>query len=232
MIKTNKFQTIFLAIALSGCAPTAISKLEYLPPKTSDVKVNEVSINEPFDTVWDRLVGRLATGFFVINNIDKASRLINVSFSSDSPESYVDCGQTIREFHFQNEEQKYVYNFAQDSTYKVADKWGPLKNLPKISEVVRDTSLEGRINVYVAPQSSNKTKVSVNAKYILRVKIQGHTTEYTAFGSPAQEYTTPEFSSDVSFTTGQSVSKLFGNDSVTCRTTGELEKSILGMVRP
>jgi hypothetical protein len=112
MISRKRYEGLLLLFALTGCTVPGASKLDYSPPKDPDVQNNEVSISEPFDTVWDRLVGRLATGFFVINNIDKASRFINVSFSSDTPESYVDCGQSTREFSYQKEEKKYVYNVA------------------------------------------------------------------------------------------------------------------------
>jgi hypothetical protein len=235
MISRNRYEGLLLLLALSGCATPGASKLSYSPPKVPYVHNNEVSISEPFDTVWDRLVGRLATGFFVINNIDKSSRLINVSFSSDSPESYVDCGQSTREFSYQKEEKTYVYNVAQDSAYKVAGTWGPYNNLPNIAEVYRDASLEGRINVYVAPQSSNTTKISANVKYILRVTTAGTSVAYNAFGSPVQQFTNPSSSSDVTFTTGEAGSKNWGaggsGGSVTCRATGALEKSILDMAR-
>ncbi|MBS3954497.1 MAG: hypothetical protein KGZ88_16220 [Methylomicrobium sp.] len=235
MISRNRYEGFLLLLALSGCATPGASKLDYSPPKVPDVHNNEVSIDESFDVVWDRLVGRLATGFFVINNIDKASRLINVSFSSDSPENYVDCGESTRKFSYQKEEKTYVYNVAQDSAYKVASTWGPNNNLPNIAEVSRDASLEGRINVYVAPQSSNETKVSANVKYILRVTTTGTGVAFNAFGTPVQQFTVPSSSSDVSFTTGESGSKNWGTggsgDSVTCRAKGTLEKSILDMAR-
>jgi hypothetical protein len=44
------------------------------------------------DEVWNELVAGLGAQFFVINNMDKASGFINVSYSGD-PEKYVDGGE-------------------------------------------------------------------------------------------------------------------------------------------
>src|SRR3546814_8710634 len=57
---------------------------------------NSRTVNAGFEETWDRLVRNLSSEFFVINNIEKASRIINVSFQTDAPERYVDCGVTHR----------------------------------------------------------------------------------------------------------------------------------------
>src|SRR6266513_940375 len=95
----------------------------YVPPSTRVTPTSETLVNEPFDAVWDRLVGRLATGFFVINNIDKASRLINVSYSSDAPGDFVDCGRSTRQFSFKDESQTYTYQVADSSAFKAPRTW-------------------------------------------------------------------------------------------------------------
>jgi hypothetical protein len=218
---------LFLAVFLSGCVTPGNSRLDYVPPQIVGASRNEVSLAEPFDTVWDRLVGKLATGFFVINNIDKASRLINVSFSSDSPERYVDCGKSTRQFAFNSEAKTYTYQVAADSRYKATATWGPFNNLPSVAEISRDTSLEGRINVYVAPNSADATRVTVNVRYILRIATSGAGTAYNAFGVPAQQFSVPNSSSEIAFTTNESATK----DEITCRATGELEQTILGMTQ-
>jgi hypothetical protein len=231
-----KFVCSLLLLSLSACATPGASRFDYVPPSVSAGQSTDVSVGEPFDAVWDRLVSRLAAGFFVINNIDKASRLINVSFSSDSPEKYVDCGRSTRQFSFKGEERTYVYNVAQDSNYKVAGTWGPYNNLPSVAEIYRDVSVEGRINVYVAPRTQRETRVSANAKYVLRVTTNGSGTAYNAFGTPVQHFPVPSSSSDISFTTAEAGSKNWGAGSaverVACRSTGALEETLLNMARP
>lgn len=224
---TQRSFPFVLAVFLAGCATPGTSNIDYHPPRTVGAFKNEISVAEPFDAVWDRLVGRLATGFFVINNIDKASRLINVSFSSESPERYVDCGQSTREFAFNREQKTYAYQVAADSRYKATATWGPYNNLPSVAEISRDTSLEGRLNVYVAPASLDGTKISVNVKYIIRISTSGTGTAYNAFGAPAQQFSVPASSSEIGFTTMESATK----DSITCRATGELERTILEMTQ-
>ncbi len=102
----------------AGCVTSGQSNREYAAPGTKVAPTSEILLNEPFDTVWDRLVGRLATGFFVINNIDKASRLINVSYSSDSPGEFIDCGRSTRQFSFHGESHTYTYQVAETSAFK------------------------------------------------------------------------------------------------------------------
>ena len=93
----KKINIVFIClITLSGCAT---SSLNYSPPSTSYTIKHSVQINEDFEVVWDRLVKNLASDFFVINNIEKNSRIINVSFSASKPTDFVDCGITTRYHH-------------------------------------------------------------------------------------------------------------------------------------
>ena len=221
--------------SLVGCATVGTSPHTYAEPTQRPAIENSIVLAEPFDAVWDRLVGRLATGFFVINNIDKASRLINVSFSSDSPQQYIDCGTTTRHFSTKQETQTYKYLVAEDSTFKHATAWGPYKNLQAIAVMTRNTSLEGRINVYVAPTLLSETKVSVNTKYVFTASVSGIATGYNAFGQVAQQERVPESSSSADFTTAERKVKNWATDgtveNITCQATGELERTLLSMAR-
>lgn len=236
MIETKRWLLgIVICISLAGCATQGASTFNYAEPSKQPAIENTTVIPEPFEAVWDRLVGRLATGFFVINNIDKASRLINVSFSADSPEQYVDCGESTRQFSFQNETRNYRYPVAKDSFFKTTGTWGPYNNLPLVAEVNRDTSLEGRINVYVAPVSPTETKVSVNTKYVLSVAVTGMAIGYNAFGQEMQRNAAPPSLVSVDFTTAESKTKNWGTgnapENVTCRATGQLEKTLLALAK-
>ena len=221
---------------LGGCATAGRSDYAYSSPSTRLVQSSEGVINEPFDTVWDRLVGRLATGFFIINNIDKASRLINVSYSSDSPGDFVDCGSTTRGFSFKNESRTFTYRVADSSAYKYAGKWGPLNNLPVVAEVSRQTSVEGRINLYVAPVSASATRVTANVKYVFQVATAGVATSYNAFGGVVSNEPIPRSTEEISFSTSEPGSKVWGAPTntvrITCESTGQLEKSLLAKAAP
>ena len=85
-----------LLFLVGGCAGS--STYHYTPPTSLITPHNEVTIDEPFDVVWDRMVKNLSADFFVINNIEKISRLMNVSFSTTSPGKYIDCGRSRRTY--------------------------------------------------------------------------------------------------------------------------------------
>jgi hypothetical protein len=82
-------------ILISGCATKQVAA-RYVPGPQTTVQ-NEVIVREPFSKVWDTLVRELAKSFFVINNIEKESRIINVSFFTQTPQDYADCGRTYRQ---------------------------------------------------------------------------------------------------------------------------------------
>lgn len=207
-----------------------------MPPEVTTAPRSEIAIDDPFEAVWDRLVGRLATGFFVINNIDKASRLINVSYSGDSPGQFIDCGTSTRHFSFDGKSHTYTYKVADSSTYKVTKSWGPMHNLPIVQEILRRTSVEGRINLYVAPISANKRKVSANVKYAFQVSVSGTGTAYNTFGEVVNQIPTAHDTDEVSFTTAEVGSKDWSRppdtERITCQTTGKLEQMLLDKAKP
>ena len=71
----------------SGCS----GRLDYMRPQPRIYAPNTVTIDLSKDALWAKMIPALGKEFFVINNLDKASGLINISYSGD-PERYVDCG--------------------------------------------------------------------------------------------------------------------------------------------
>lgn len=229
------FPLLVCSAAVSGCAMTAVSSLSYQGPTLAKVE-NEAALAEPFSDVWDRLVRELSKSFFVINNVEKESRIINVSFSTDTPAEYADCGVSTRQTQFGNTKQKFVYNVAQRSDFTNAFQWGPYGNLPAKSIVTRIPKLEGRVNIYLAPQSGG-TAMSVNTRYVLTVSATGTVESYNAFGTLiARQPLPPQPSSSISFDTSKPASADWGtggvSSTITCQATGALEASILAMARP
>jgi hypothetical protein len=70
---------ITLVVVLAGCASATSN---YQPPSTSARNYSK-EVNRPKDLVWNDTVAALGQRFFVINNMDKASGLINLSYSGD-----------------------------------------------------------------------------------------------------------------------------------------------------
>src|SRR3954449_382638 len=88
-MKTNYITVIAAVFLLASCVS---GEQKYSPSTLYANQTNTKIIAKSKDQVWDSFIPALSSKFFVINNIDKASGLINVSYSGD-PEKYVDCGQ-------------------------------------------------------------------------------------------------------------------------------------------
>jgi hypothetical protein len=198
----------FFLVTLSGCATAS---LNYMAPELSDVP-NKSTVAGSFDQVWDRLVRNLASDFFVINNIEKSSRIINVSFSSNQPTEYVTCGTSTREFSNARGTQTYRYDPASSTQYTTADR-GNLFN------VIRSARLNGRANVYVESVDDQNTIVTVNTKYLIDVSQ----TTTNVYGNPAGSS-----SATFDFSTKQ---PQISPDGVTCIANGKLEARILQYAR-
>ena len=147
-----------VCVTLAGCATSTNS---YVPPMETKFE-NSRRISQPFDSTWDKLVRGLSGDFFVINNIDKSSRIINISFSSNRPSEFANCGRTTRTFTNARGEHKVSY-FAADSA-QYTDVLGD----SNAYDVRRNTKLDGRTNIYVAPIDAG-TEVVVNTRYVISI---------------------------------------------------------------
>ncbi|MDI6688323.1 MAG: hypothetical protein QME06_08915 [Desulfobacterales bacterium] len=172
---------LILCSFLWGCAVAPYASIHYSEPTTIYEISNEKKIDKPFEEVWESLVKNLSKSFFVINNIEKASRIINLSFSTDNPERYVDCWETTRTFNKGNMQKISQYEVASRSTYITGGTCGPYNNLPLTITVNRHPSLEGRVNIYIAPDGKG-TIITVNTKYILSLDADGYAVAENAFG--------------------------------------------------
>ncbi len=190
-------------LVLVGCAT---STTNYVPPTEIRV-INTKFVNKPFDSVWDALVKELSSDFFVINNIDKNSRLINISFTSQRPSEFVDCGTTSRTFKNVRGDQSYTYKTADTTSFTAATPQGNVFN------VRRSSRLEGRTNIYVAPENAG-TNVTVNTKYIVSITMVATALD----GRPA---------ATESFVFDPSTKQAFSNGSITCAAVGAIEDRIL-----
>lgn len=195
------------ALILGGCAT---SNAIYAPPEEKKVE-NSTVVNGDFDTVWDQLVKKLSADFFVINNIEKASRLINLSFSTNTPSDFIDCGESTRTLKNLRGEDKVFYKSADSVQFNTTNNMGALV------KVNRTTRLEGRTNIYVAPDSS-KTNISVNTKYVLTVTMQAIDIYDRPVGTEVKSY---------DFSTTQPMKQ----DQVMCVSNGKIEQKIIDFAR-
>jgi hypothetical protein len=206
-LKMRKMIALAGAVAvLNGCASSSI---DYRPPAGKPV-TNTKEISVPFDQAWDTLVRQLSSDFFVINNIDKNSRLINLSFSTQKPSDFVDCGTTNRVFENGRGKRNYSYASADSSDFSVTNDKSIAFNMSRRSK------LEGRVNIYLAP-SGTGTSVAVNSKYALQVNWSAVGFDGSPGGSGSNTF---DFSTKQGYVAPE----------LTCYAKGTLEQKILEMV--
>ena len=224
---------VLTAILLSGCATQGISSLKYTDNTPIQVK-NEIEVAKPQSQVWDTLVKELCKSFYVINNIDKESRIINISFSTDSPEEYVDCGKSHRTYTQSDKSEVYDYDVAGPAEFKVAATRQEHPAFANYINTRRETVLEGRSNIYVAPdeKDDSKTIVTVNTRYVLTIRAKGEAFAQHVSGNVFYRGRIPEETTTIMFDTNKAGQKEIGGGlKITCFSKGKLENEILDMIR-
>lgn len=189
----------------------------YTPPKAYKLESSKV-VAKSYDALWAEAVPELGKQFFVINNLDKASGLINLSYSGD-PEKYVDCGSAATEVS--NARGKRDYFFPASTAYTTYETFIP--QVRQLATIQRRMSLEGRVNLIFEKLDASQTKVTANVKYILTRQATGRLATGQFMGTDTET---------VSFTNsqkGQFRAPQSGN-ATTCVATGALEKSVLDSI--
>ena len=204
---------IIVAAFLVACA----GKVDYIRP-TAVVPPgsNSKIIDRSRDTVWSTAVPELGKRFFVINNLDKSSGLINISYTGD-PDKYVDCGRIIS--FVKNARGERTYNFAGSSaqqSYEIMESGG-------LFFIDRRMTLEGRVNLIFEEVSPSQTRVTANTRYVVQ-----RTRAIRAAANNASQ----TVSDSISFKSASSAS-FPGHESqaAQCAATGALEQEILEALR-
>ncbi|HET6419199.1 MAG TPA: hypothetical protein VFG19_03525 [Geobacteraceae bacterium] len=225
-----KFFAVAGSVLIYGCAAQGVSRIDYKAP--TPVKVNnEITVNKPCAQVWDKLVNQLSKSFYIVNSIDKASRTINLSFRTNRPSEYADCGSTHRTYVQGYKIETYDFETAGPSEFKVATPKQPDKNYSYYVNINRNTMLEGRAVVNIAPseRDSSSTVITVNTRYIWTLKVNGQVFAEHFLGKVNPEKRLPEETRTIEFTTNWP-GKGIGNDLTICCSKGKLEGEILDMI--
>lgn len=158
----------------------------------------------------------LGKQFFVINNLDKSSGLINISYSGD-PEKYIDCGN-ITSF-VKNARGERTYNFPgakASQQYEIMDSLG-------LFFIDRKMLLDGRVNLIFEEISPTQTRVTANTRYSVH-RDQTIRTVVTPYPQV--------FSDNVSFNSGSKgqFPTNANGEFTECAPTGRLERDILSAI--
>jgi hypothetical protein len=209
-----QFSVLLIALTVAGCA----GKVDYLRPTTQVQRsANVKTIDKHRDAVWNASVPELGKQFFVINNLDKASGFINVSYTGD-PERYIDCGRIIS--FVKNARGERTYDFpgarAQES-YEIMNNQG-------LFFIDRQMSLDGRVNLVFEELSPTQTRVTANTRYV----VKREQTVRAAANNIAQSRT-----ESISFNSGSGASFPSNDDGrgAECISNGVLEKEILSAIK-
>ncbi|KXW57114.1 hypothetical protein FEMY_23700 [Ferrovum myxofaciens] len=199
-------------LTLTGCA----GSVDYVQPNLDKKVSNEKIINLSRDQVWNSTIPALSKKFFVINNLDKSSGLINISYSGD-PEKYIDCGQISS--HLPNIHGDRIDTFPAAISNK---RLQVMVNGHLINEV-RKVELNGKVSLSFEELSPSKTKVTVNTHYIVRRQITFYS---PSSGVPISNTDTIEFNSD----SLASFPAVNDGRATECVGTGLLENEILNAI--
>ena len=202
-----------LSINIVGCS----TSMNYTPPL--EIRESQtVILRDPFEAAWTKSVRALGDSFFVMNNIVKDSKIINLSYSGD-PEKYVDCGHltiNVKEaigrttHEFPGARKRVKFKLVRGFSSTVVD---------------RQMSLEGRINVLFEELDRNETSVKVVVRYV--VTRTGTQTITDHFNNRTSTLPLPPLS--FSFNTGGSDSST-GETTSTCRPTGAMERAVIDLL--
>jgi hypothetical protein len=151
-----KLWVLVPVLPLVGCA----AKQDYVRPTAPTAPSNWKVIEKPRDIVWNGSVPALGKQRFVINNMDKASGLINITYTGD-PKRYIDCGQVSAYVKNAREERSYDFpGAAASKSYEVT--------LPQgLFRVDRKMALEARTNLTFEELTPSSTRVTATTRYVV-----------------------------------------------------------------
>jgi hypothetical protein len=208
MIKTA---LTLAATLLAGCS----GKVLYTPPTPLVLSPNSVTLHAARVDVWRSLVPALARSFFVVNNLDQASGFINLSYSGD-PERFVDCG--VIKSIVENARGKRVYEFPGSRAQQEYE----IYEGTNFYIVSRTLLLDGRANIVLEEVGGDSTRVTANVRYVLTK---------TTYAKESGGRTSAPHVESISFNTNSSAS-FPGNNATACRPAGEMERTLLELVKP
>ena len=144
------FSSLVMTILLSSCAGKKEKLTEnvgkYVPPNINDANFkNSIITNKSFDETWTSVIDFVNYSFFKIENIEKDSGLLTLSFGSKEAEKFIDCGDFEYTLFFTGEEFKGSYiDYAKSGLLAV---------------------LEAKMNINIQKIDNESTKISINTNY-------------------------------------------------------------------
>ena len=142
--------SLVMTILLSSCAVEKEKLTEnvgkYVPPNIEDNNFkNSIITNKNFDETWTSVIDFVNDSFFKIENLEKDSGLLTLSFGSKEAEKFIDCGDFEYTLFFTGEEFKGSYiDYVKSGLLAV---------------------LEAKMNINIQKIDNESTKISINTNY-------------------------------------------------------------------
>ena len=144
------FSFLVMIILLSSCALEKKKLTEnigkYVPPNIDNTNFkNSVITNKNFEETWTSVLDFVSDSFFKIENLEKDSGLLMLSFSSKEAEKFIDCGDFEYTLFFTGEEFKGSYiDYAKSGLLAI---------------------LEAKMKINIQKIDNKSSKISVNTNY-------------------------------------------------------------------
>ena len=142
--------SLVMTVLLSSCAVEKEKLTEnigkYVPPNIDNTNFKNSTIsNKNFDETWNSLLDFVNDSFFKIENLEKDSGLLTLSFGAKEAEKFIDCGDFEYTLFFTGEEFKGSYiDYAKSGLLAV---------------------LEAKMNVNIEKIDNESSKISINTNY-------------------------------------------------------------------
>lgn len=157
-MKTYKSLLLTLiAVYISSCSYFSYEGVYKEPYYEKSKEYFSIILDKNFDEVWNKLIEYSAGAFFSIDNFEKASGLITLTFGTSNPSDFVTGG----------------YFYLKSTFYDNVLFEGDYINY-------HSATLIGKMNIFVMKISENKTKVNIHARYI--INMGGSTTHVIESG--------------------------------------------------
>ena len=142
--------SLVMTVLLSSCAVEKEKLTEnigkYVPPNIDDTNFKNSTIsNKNFDETWNSLLDFVNDSFFKIENLEKDSGLLTLSFGAKEAEKFIDCGDFEYTLFFTGEDFKGSYiDYAKSGLLAV---------------------LEAKMNINIQKIDNKSSKISINTNY-------------------------------------------------------------------
>ncbi len=145
----NSFSKLVLTnlvlLALGGLATESHAS----PAKEHNKKHLSATVNKSYDTTWEAMFRHASASFFVLEDFDKSSGLIILSFGASNAHQYIDCGRMNKN--------------SAELKYK-----GPYTSF---LEQYAGAKLRGKMSIVITELLPKKTGIRINGKYEFASKL-------------------------------------------------------------